>query len=105
MLGFESNILTMKRISPIYGARVWKTSRFFEKVKRLSQSQNKFIRNKWRKVAEKQKELWSRDKSYPTNRDDTDSRLWNKNYHTFQKLVNFRNNSNKLYKLINKKIS
>ena len=31
--------------------------------------------------------------------------LWNKNYHTFQKLVNFRNNSNKLYKLINKKIS
>jgi|TARA_B100001540_G_scaffold191011_1_gene168362 hypothetical protein len=81
MLGFESNILTMKRISPIYGARVWKTSRFFEKVKRLSQSQNKFIRNKWRKVAEKQKELWSRDKSYPTNRDDTDSRLWNKNYH------------------------
>ena len=81
MLGFESNILTMKRISPLVGARVWQNSRFFERVKRLSQSPNKFIANKFRKIAKNQRELWSKDKSYPTNRDDTDSRIWNTNYH------------------------
>ena len=70
----------MKRISPIVGARIWEPTKFFKKVKRLSQSQNKNIANKFRKIAENQAYLWSKDKSYALDKENTSSRYWKKNY-------------------------
>ena len=71
----------MKRISPIVGARIWKPTSFFNKVKRLSESQNKNIANKFRKIAKNQAYLWSKDKSYAQDKEDTSSRYWNKKNH------------------------